>query len=79
MAQILENRYAAGQTGSTEATWQGDPMSTVHGGSLCDTFVFKLDTDGDWVWGQYRGGTGNDYAKAIALDSSATSLPCARG
>jgi outer membrane protein OmpA-like peptidoglycan-associated protein len=60
-------------TGFFEGTADFDPgagtANLVSAGSS-DVFVSKLDSTGAFVWANQLGGAGNDWANAIALDSS---------
>lgn len=46
-------------------------------GEDTDAFVAKLNgTDGSRLWGWQRGSMGNDYANAVAVDSSGDVYAC---
>lgn len=62
------NVYVAGSATA------GFPLMSAYqssfGGGLDDAFVLKLNTSGVLVYSTYLGGTGNDNANAITVDSS---------
>lgn len=63
------NAYVSGETFSTDFPTQNPLQTTSHGGG--DAFVAKLNPSGSaLVYSTYLGGSGEDYARAIALDSS---------
>ena len=45
----------------------GYSSAFVNASGTYDAFVSKLDAAGNYVWAQQYGGTGSDYAKAIAV------------
>lgn len=51
--------------GASDAAW-GDPAQAYHGGE--DTFVAKMDSNGNLLWNTFVGGTGDDFGDALALD-----------
>lgn len=59
------NTYIAGRT---DSAWDETPIRAYSAGD--DTFVVKLDSDGNLVWHTFLGGAGADYGKGIALDGS---------
>jgi len=61
------NAYVTGYTRSTNFPTTGG-QTTV--GGVYDAFVTKLDATGAQAYSTYLGGTGSDYGKAIAVDSS---------
>ena len=62
----LENQYV---TGSFDGSINlGSITLSSNGGR--DIFVAKLDSGGNFIWAVSAGGTGNDFAYAIALDAS---------
>ncbi len=56
--------YVAGGSG---ATW-GSPLGAYYGQGD-DAFVAKLTTDGSFLWNTFLGGSGDNTAGAIAVDS----------
>jgi len=62
------NAYVAGGTGSSDFPHNGGYQTTLKGG--LDAFVFELNSSGSALtYSTYLGGTGNDYASGIAIDS----------
>jgi hypothetical protein len=53
-------------TGTDNLTSTGDPTSS----SGSDTFVLKLDTNGNFRWADRLGGPGNDGATSLVLDGA---------
>jgi hypothetical protein len=53
--------------GTSFSTWSS-PLNPYAGGS--DAFVTKLNSSGVLQWNTFMGGTSNDYASAISMDSS---------
>ncbi len=43
-------------------------VQTISGGR--DSFISKFDRDGKFIWAKPFGGTGSDYVKGVAVDSS---------
>ena len=65
------NAYVTGYTSSTDFPIVAGAYQTTHKGGTYDGFVSKLNSTGTaLVSSTYLGGTGRDYASAIALDSS---------
>lgn len=66
------NAYVAGYTGSNDFPTK-NPYRSTRAGSSSDAFVTKLNTtasgSGSLVYSTYLGGSSNDYASAIAVDS----------
>lgn len=60
------NVYVAGYSG---ASW-GSPTTPPGFGGSYDGFVAKLDVSGNLVWNTFLGGTGGDYAYAVAVDAN---------
>jgi len=58
------NVYVAG---SSTATW-GSPVRTYTSG--VDAFAAKLNSSGTLLWNTFLGGSGTDYGRGIAVDSS---------
>src|SRR6185369_407116 len=64
------NSYLAGATVGTFPVSAGAVQGNYGGGDI-DAFVFKLNAAGtERVYATYLGGTGSDYARAIAVDSA---------
>ncbi|MHB9081943.1 MAG: DUF7948 domain-containing protein, partial [Pirellulaceae bacterium] len=53
--------------GSSNATW-GSPVRAYSSGY--DAFAAKLDSSGNLQWNTFLGGSGTDYGRGIAVDSS---------
>ncbi|UCF04547.1 MAG: SBBP repeat-containing protein [bacterium] len=47
----------------------GGPLTTASPGST-DVYLAKFDTDGDHIWSQRFGGSGDDYGYGVDLDGS---------
>jgi hypothetical protein len=62
------NAYVAG--GATAGFPTLSAFQTTYGGGTLDAFVLKLNPSGTPVYSTYLGGSGNDYANAIAVDGS---------
>ena len=62
------NAYIAGVTASTNFPILGPEQSTLDGWT--DAFVAKVGSMGALIYSTYLGGSGNDYACAIAVDSN---------
>ena len=60
------NVYVSGHFQSTDMKLNG--VCLINNGDY-DFFVLKLDPSGELLWGRTGGGSGYDYAHAIALDS----------
>ncbi|MEZ5400902.1 MAG: SBBP repeat-containing protein [Bryobacteraceae bacterium] len=63
------NAYVAGWTDSSDLTLQA-PIGAFRGS--VDAFVYKVGPSGAVVWATYMGGTGDDRAQGIAVDSAGT-------
>jgi hypothetical protein len=63
------NSYVTGHTFSTDFP-TGSPIQASSGGSV-DAFVTKLSPSGGILFSTYLGGSGGDFASAIAVDSNA--------
>ncbi len=62
--------YIAGYTTSTDFP-TASPIQASHAGATYDSFVTKINAAGSaMVYSTYLGGTGDDDARAIALDAS---------
>jgi len=67
----LGNAYVAGTTASTDFPTTPGALQTNYGGGLFDAFAAKLSPDGATVlYATYLGGSGNDTAGAIAINST---------
>ena len=76
------NAYVVGATGSANFPVQGtngqSPLQATYGGGLCynnvdpctDAFITKLNSSGAIIYSTYLGGSDDDAAFAIAVDSS---------
>jgi hypothetical protein len=66
------NAYLAGFTSSTDFTGvNGSSLQPSNGGGTYDGFVTKINAAGSTItWSTYLGGSGMEFASAIALDSS---------
>jgi hypothetical protein len=63
------NTYVAGQTTSTDFPTM-NPLQTTNGGGT-DAFISKINPAGSaLVYSTYLGGSGNDFAYGIAVDSA---------
>jgi hypothetical protein len=57
--------------GATKSSgWVSGGYDTSFNGGTDDAFVAKLSATGQLVWSTYLGGSGNDYAEGVAVDSS---------
>ena len=65
------NCYATGRTDSSG--WVSGGWDTAYGGTF-DGYAVKLDTNGGHLWSSYLGGTGLEYGRGIAVDSSGNSF-----
>lgn len=61
------NVYIAGRTASTSGIASNGFQNTFGGGSY-DAFLAKFDPSGNLLWSTYYGGTGDEYANALAVD-----------
>ncbi len=65
------NVFVAGGTGSSNFPTTTGALQTTYGGGGLDAFVFELASSGaSLIYSTYLGGTGNDAASGLALDSS---------
>jgi len=66
------NAYVSGFTGSTNFTGvNGSSLQSSHAGGTYDGFVTKINAAGSAItWSTYLGGSGMEFASALALDSS---------
>jgi hypothetical protein len=55
--------------GTSSAAWQGTADPVRDYSSYNDAFVAKLDRNGNLTWHTFLGGSGDDYGRAIAVDS----------
>lgn len=60
--------YMAGQTTSTSGI-DSNGVQNIYGGGLFDAFLVKFDSNGNRIWATYYGGTGDDQATGLAIDS----------
>jgi len=63
------NAYLVGLTTSTDFPVTTGTAQTTHS-SGADAFVMKFDTSGNRSYATFLGGTGDDYAYAVAVDSA---------
>jgi hypothetical protein len=63
------NSYVTGYFWSS-ATFGTTTLTSI---GLNDTFVAKLDSNGNWLWAKQAGGTNYDYGYSIAVDSTGNS------
>ena len=66
-ADLSGNCYATGVTASSGWVSGGGDTSLNDNG---DGYVVKMDTSGAHQWSSYLGGSGNDYAYGVGVDSS---------
>ncbi|HEV2177664.1 MAG TPA: SBBP repeat-containing protein [Terriglobia bacterium] len=65
------NIYVAGETHSVNFPTTSGAFQTVFGGGASDAFVSKFKPDGSaLIYSTYLGGSGQDQAQAIAVDST---------
>ena len=65
------NPVLAGNTLSTDIPVPGGYDTTYNSGEYGDMYVAKLSSGGAaLLWGTYLGGSGDDYAAAVALDAA---------
>jgi hypothetical protein len=60
-------------TGTFQGTVDFDPgngIATLTNTGTRDSFISKLDSSGNYVWSKQLGGTGDDQATSISVDSS---------
>jgi hypothetical protein len=63
--------YVVGDTGSTDFPTTPGAFQTTYGGGIDDVFVTKLNKSGSaLVYSTYLGGTLDDYANAIVIDTA---------
>ncbi|MGA7047429.1 MAG: SBBP repeat-containing protein, partial [Candidatus Sulfotelmatobacter sp.] len=63
--------YIAGGTSSSDFPTTTGAFQTTYGGGNLDAFVFELNSNGTaLVYSTYLGGSNDDVAVGIALDSS---------
>ncbi len=60
--------YVTGYTASQAAFVSG--TTAIYGGGTYDAFVGKIDSNGNIAWATYLGGSGTEYGRGIAADSS---------
>lgn len=61
------NVYLTGSIGDQAVVFGSD---TLVGEGLGESFLAKFDPDGETVWARSFGGSANDYANALAIDSA---------
>lgn len=62
--------YTMGSFNSTVDFDPGAGVFNLTSAGSSDSFISKLDTDGNFVWAKQLGSTGNDEGQALALDVS---------
>jgi hypothetical protein len=67
------NIYVVGQTSSTNFPVTANALQPTLGGGS-DAFISKFSPAGDLVWSTYFGGSGNDSAAGVAIDSAGNIL-----
>lgn len=67
-AIVMDGTGNALISGHSTATW-GTPLNS-HAGGEFDAYVVKFNSSGARQWHTFMGGTGNDQAKDISLDST---------
>lgn len=65
------NCYATGRTDSSG--WVSGGWDTTYGGTF-DGYIITLNTAGQHLWSSFLGGTGLEYGRGIAVDSSGNSF-----
>jgi uncharacterized protein (TIGR03437 family) len=68
-ADAAGNAYVAGATGSADFPIL-QPIQGAFGGAFEDTFVTKLDANGDLVYSTFLGGSGSDFPEGVAVDDT---------
>jgi hypothetical protein len=56
-------------SGTTNISW-GTNIKRAFTGTGYDAYVAKLDSNGNYQWNTFLGGSGSDYGNAIAIDSN---------
>ena len=65
VADLTGNFYVTGFIGAdSQTTW---PLLNTYNGGLYDTYVNKLNYEGEIIWSLLLGGDGNDYGTSIAM------------
>jgi uncharacterized protein (TIGR03437 family) len=67
------NIYVVGQTSSTNFPVTANALQPTLGGGS-DAFISKFSSAGDLVWSTYFGGSGDDSAAGVAIDSAGNIL-----
>jgi predicted outer membrane repeat protein len=68
------NVYTTGAFTGTVDFDPGFPANNLKSIGLRDIFLSKLDTDGNFVWAQNMGDTGEDFGYGIALNASGSNV-----
>ena len=64
-----DNVYLVGYTNGNDLLMSSSGVfQTISAGSY-DSFILKLDSSGNFIWGTYFGGTGGDFAIAADIDN----------
>ena len=66
---ITGNIYVTGYSNSTGGTYDNTALNFTNAGGR-DTYILKIDVNGDLVWAKTMGGSGNDQGQGIAVDST---------
>ncbi|MEP1906348.1 MAG: SBBP repeat-containing protein, partial [Nitratireductor sp.] len=67
------NSYVTGTFRDTVDFDPGAGTTNLTGAGNDDTFIAKYNSDGTLAWAKSAGGTGSDYGRSIAVDSSGNS------
>ena len=62
--------FIAGTTMSRNFPSSEDAVQPVHGGGQSDAFLVRLNPEGQIAYASYLGGSGDDYARAVATEAS---------
>ncbi|MBA3682931.1 MAG: T9SS type A sorting domain-containing protein [Bacteroidetes bacterium] len=70
------NIYATGYFNGTVDFDPGAGISNLSSNGNSDAFILKLDANGNFLWANSTGGTGNDYGIDITTDPSGNIYTC---
>lgn len=70
--------YLCGMTSSTTGIATSGGHQNTHGGGQYDVFLVKFDYSGNRSWATYYGGTGDDKAYHVAVDTAGNVFLAAR-
>lgn len=65
-----DNIVVVGEMGGDVDVDPGPGTVLINGAGNLDVFIWKLDTDGDYIWGGTVAGTLLNYGRALAIDQS---------